>query len=29
MAVYDRTIPDRCYATAEAAELDGLQRSKR
>ena len=28
MAVYDRTIPDRCYATAEAAELDGLQRSK-
>ena len=28
MAVYDRTIPDRCYATPEAAELDGLQRSK-
>ncbi len=28
MAVYDRTIPDRCYATAEGAELDGLQRSK-
>jgi hypothetical protein len=29
MAVYDRTIPDRCYATAEAAEVDGLQRAKR
>ena len=28
MAVYDRTHPDRCYATAEAAELDGLQRAK-
>ncbi|TMM20171.1 MAG: hypothetical protein E6G01_00835 [Actinobacteria bacterium] len=28
MAVYDRTIPDRCYASAEAAELDGLQRAK-
>ncbi len=28
MAVYDRTIPDRCYIDAEAAELDGLQRSK-
>jgi hypothetical protein len=28
MAVYDRTIPDRCYATTEAAELDGLQRAK-
>jgi len=28
MAVYDRTIPDRCYATAEAAEVDGLQRAK-
>jgi hypothetical protein len=28
MAVYDRTIPDRCYATPEAAEVDGLQRAK-
>ena len=28
MAVYERTIPDRCYATSEAAELDGLQRAK-
>jgi hypothetical protein len=28
MAAYQRTIPDRCYATTEAAELDGLQRAK-
>jgi hypothetical protein len=28
MAAYERTIPDRCYATSEAAELDGLQRAK-
>jgi hypothetical protein len=25
---YDRTIPDRWYATAEAAEADGYRRSK-
>jgi hypothetical protein len=27
--MYERTIPDRCYATAEAAEADGLRASKR
>jgi hypothetical protein len=26
---YDRTRPDRCYLTTEAAELDGLRKSKR
>jgi hypothetical protein len=26
---YDRTKPDRCYATAEAAEADGLRPAKR
>ncbi len=25
---YDRTRPDRCYATAAAAEADGYRRSK-
>jgi hypothetical protein len=25
---YDRTKPDRCYATADAAEADGYRRSK-
>ncbi|MGH9055356.1 MAG: hypothetical protein ACRDYY_05755 [Acidimicrobiales bacterium] len=29
MAVYERTRPDRCYATAEAAEADGFLRAKR
>ena len=27
--LYERTVPDRCYATAEAAEADGLRVSKR
>jgi hypothetical protein len=27
-ANYDRTHPDRCYVDAEAAEADGLRRSK-
>ncbi len=27
--LYDRTNPDRCYATAEAAEQDGFRPSKR
>jgi hypothetical protein len=26
---YERTKPDRCYATAEAAEADGLRAAKR
>lgn len=26
---YERTNPDRCYATVEAAEADGLRASKR
>jgi hypothetical protein len=26
---YDRTNPDRCYPTAEAAEADGLRAAKR
>jgi hypothetical protein len=26
---YDRTVPDRCYASAGAAESDGLRASKR
>jgi hypothetical protein len=26
---YDRTKPDRCYASAEAAETDGLRPAKR
>lgn len=29
MANYDRTMPDRCYASAEAAEADGLRAAKR
>lgn len=28
-ALYERTVADRCYATAEAAEADGLRASKR
>jgi hypothetical protein len=28
-SLYERTVPDRCYATAEAAEADGLRASKR
>lgn len=27
--MYDRTVPDRCYADAEAATDDGLRASKR
>jgi hypothetical protein len=27
-ANYDRTIPDRCYVSEEAAERDGMRRSK-
>ena len=27
-ANYDRTKPDRCYLSAEAAEADGLRQSK-
>lgn len=29
MAAYERTRPDRCYASAEAAEADGFARAKR
>lgn len=29
MLAYDRTSPDRCYASAEAAEADGLRAAKR
>ncbi len=29
MLNYERTRPDRCYATAEAAEADGLRPAKR
>jgi hypothetical protein len=29
MFAYDRTIPDRCYASAEAAETDGFRAAKR
>jgi hypothetical protein len=29
MAVYDRTMPDRCYATAGDAEADGYRPSRR
>ncbi len=25
---YDRTIPERCYASAEGAEADGYRRAK-
>lgn len=25
---YDRTVPERCYATAEVAERDGYRRAK-
>jgi hypothetical protein len=28
-ALYERTVPDRCYTSAEAAEADGLRQSKR
>ena len=27
--MYDRTVPDRCYVDATAAEADGLRASKR
>ena len=27
--MYDRTVPDRCYRDADAAEADGLRASKR
>ena len=27
--MYDRTVPERCYADAAAAEADGLRASKR
>tara|TARA_B100001142_G_C14191165_1_gene600008 strand:- start:294 stop:677 length:384 start_codon:yes stop_codon:yes gene_type:complete len=27
--IYERTIPDRCYATLEAAEADGYRQSQR
>jgi hypothetical protein len=29
MAAYDRTRPDRCYASAETAEADGFTRARR
>jgi outer membrane biosynthesis protein TonB len=29
MLAYDRTVPDRCYVDAAAAEADGFQRAKR
>jgi hypothetical protein len=29
MVAYQRTQPDRCYPTAEAAEADGFKRAKR
>ena len=29
MAAYDRTRPDRCYASPQAAEADGFSRAKR
>lgn len=29
MAAYERTRPDRCYTTAEAAKADGFTRAKR
>ncbi len=29
MLAYERTSPDRCYASAEAAEADGLRAAKR
>jgi hypothetical protein len=29
MFAYDRTIPDRCYASAEAAAADGFRAAKR
>lgn len=29
MLVYERTHPDRCYLTPEAAEADGFTRAKR
>jgi hypothetical protein len=27
--LYERTVPDRCYASVEAAEADGFRQSKR
>ncbi len=27
--LYERTVPDRCYASAQAAEADGLRASLR
>lgn len=29
MAAYERTVPDRCYPTAETAAADGLRAAKR
>jgi hypothetical protein len=29
MFAYERTIPDRCYASADAAEADGFRAAKR
>jgi hypothetical protein len=29
MAAYNRTLPDRCYATEEDAEADGFRQAKR
>jgi hypothetical protein len=29
MAAYERTVPDRCYVDAAAAEADGLRIAKR
>jgi hypothetical protein len=29
MFAYDRTVPDRCYASAEAAAADGFRAAKR
>ena len=29
MSAYDRTTPDRCYPTADAAVADGLRAAKR
>lgn len=29
MPMYDRMVPDRCYASPEAAETDGFSRAKR
>lgn len=29
MAAYNRTVPDRCYRSAEDAEADGFSRARR